>query len=165
MRLSIDGREPETYELVGDELAIGRVEVCNGTSYKTVCRNVWGNEEASVVCSQLGFSRFGKSTYTACLHLLRASEAFPNSNFNVNIQLYMYTGAVPLPAESLLLTSSTDTLSDSLNCTGDEGSVTSCFRPLTGVCNVFSNAAVRCLGQGTSMSVDFSFIYIIHDIL
>ena len=64
VRLSIDGHEPETYELVGDELAIGRVEVCNGTSYKTVCRNVWGNEEASVVCSQLGFSEFGESIYS-----------------------------------------------------------------------------------------------------
>ena len=70
MRLSIDGREPETYELVEDELAIGRVEVCNGTRYKTVCRDVWDNEAASVLCSQLGFSPFGESIYihSVCMY-------------------------------------------------------------------------------------------------
>ena len=71
---------------------------------------------------------------------------------------YLYTGAVPLSAESLQLTSFTDTFSNSLNCTGDEGSVTSCFEPLIGVCSVSSNAAVRCLGK--CLSVEFGVIYI-----
>ena len=34
----------------------GRVEVCQGGQWRTVCDRDWGNEEARVVCRQLGFS-------------------------------------------------------------------------------------------------------------
>ena len=59
-RLSLDTRLPESYELIDDELARGRVEVCNGSSYEAVCGDVWSFESASVVCSQLGYSPYGK---------------------------------------------------------------------------------------------------------
>ena len=59
IRLSIDDRIPQSYGLIYDELVIGRVEVCDGTSYGTLCRDSWNNEAASVVCSELGFSAFG----------------------------------------------------------------------------------------------------------
>ena len=42
-----------------DELARGRIEVCVGGAYGTICDQNWDNEDASVVCSQLGFSRYG----------------------------------------------------------------------------------------------------------
>ena len=38
----------------------GRVEVCIEGRYGTVCDNNWNYEDSSVVCSQLGFSRYGK---------------------------------------------------------------------------------------------------------
>ena len=60
VRLSIDNRSPESYELIDDELARGRVEVCSGGNYETVCGDVWSFESASVICSQLGFSPYGK---------------------------------------------------------------------------------------------------------
>ena len=60
MRLSIDGRKPQSYELIGDELARGRVEICVEGSYETVCDDFWDYKDASVVCSQLDFSPFGK---------------------------------------------------------------------------------------------------------
>ena len=43
-----------------DELSRGRVEMCVGGRFGAVCDESWKNNDASVVCSQLGFSRYGR---------------------------------------------------------------------------------------------------------
>ena len=54
---SID--EFEDYYFIKDELARGRIEVCVGGRYGTISDTNWDNEDASVICYQLGFSRYG----------------------------------------------------------------------------------------------------------
>ena len=51
--------EVESFFFIKDELARGRVELCIGERYGTVCDDNWDNEDASVACSQLGFSHYG----------------------------------------------------------------------------------------------------------
>ena len=41
----------------------GRVEICVEQSWTTVCDVFWDNQDASVLCGQLGFSPYGNNTY------------------------------------------------------------------------------------------------------
>ena len=59
--------EFEDYYFIKDELARGRIEVCVGGRYGTISDTNWDNEDASVVCFQLGFSRYGLPSHERLL--------------------------------------------------------------------------------------------------
>ena len=42
----------------GDRVGRGRLELCMNGEWGTVCRNRFNRPDATVVCRQLGFSRF-----------------------------------------------------------------------------------------------------------
>ena len=47
------------YYFIKDELARGRVEMFVDRTYGTICDDYWDYQEATVVCSQLGFFSHG----------------------------------------------------------------------------------------------------------
>ena len=40
----------------GESRFEGLVEVCDSGEWKSVCSNMWGSEEAGIVCRQIGFT-------------------------------------------------------------------------------------------------------------
>lgn len=46
--------------LLKDTVSQGRVEVCVDNEFRTVCDSGWNNTDASIICTELGFSRYGK---------------------------------------------------------------------------------------------------------
>ena len=55
--------ESDDYVING-RLSVGRVEVCIGGRYGTVCDDQWNHQDASVFCRQLGFSPYGELLWT-----------------------------------------------------------------------------------------------------
>ena len=46
---------------IKDEISQGRVEICMNGTFQSVCDSGWNNEDASVVCSEIGLSRYGNN--------------------------------------------------------------------------------------------------------
>ena len=50
-----------SFDLIKDQVSRGIVEVCVNQSYTTILMdNNWNDEDAFVICRQLGFSEYGE---------------------------------------------------------------------------------------------------------
>ena len=43
----------------GPSQSSGRVEICYNNAWSTICSDYWDNNDASVICKQLGYSQYG----------------------------------------------------------------------------------------------------------
>ena len=64
----VDSCSEGDVRLVGPSSGLaGRVELCVGSIWTTVCDDFWDNRDASVLCSQLGHSPYGVLHRLVCL--------------------------------------------------------------------------------------------------
>ena len=105
----------------------GRVEVCVGGTWGTVCDDLWGYADAQVACKQLGLP------YTGILIL--TISAITYNAFNIGAVAYgsAYFGQGTGPI-----------LLDNVQCTGDEDSLFNCTYLSSHNCIHFEDAGVMC---------------------
>ena len=63
LHLKFTGCDKGDLRIVGGVNGLeGRVEICFGDKWGTVCDQMWDDTDASVVCRQLGLATMGKAT-------------------------------------------------------------------------------------------------------
>ncbi len=114
----------------------GRVEVCMTGVWGTVCDNSWNDTDASVVCRQLGFSRFRKSS-TALLK-------FDDDNIIMmtlfSLDVIGYSGARYGEGSGPIYL-------DNVDCLGNESRLTECTYTSGSTCPHSQDAGVQCRAE------------------
>ena len=119
--------------LIDDRLSVGRVEVCSGGRYGTICDDSWTDQAASVACRQLSFSPYGM--YDIYTFPATASSQRWSGNC---------TGAVGLTNE--FGEENHPIAINFLNCNGTEERLVDCNRNTNELtrCGRFEDAGVVC---------------------
>lgn len=118
-----------TIRLAGSGYAtMGRVELCINGEWGTICINSFDDNDATVVCRQLGYSTYGKSIYCT-VKIIKCFEGVVSDISNWDF----YDSSVPI-------------IIFDLNCTGTEDMILSCPYIERGsyTCSSYYDAAVIC---------------------
>ena len=65
-----------------DRITRGRVEICSSNKYYIVSGESWDDDEATVVCRQLGYSPYGKDRLLHYVHSMVCWNVFRCSRSN-----------------------------------------------------------------------------------
>ena len=116
----------------------GRVEVCFGNLWGTICHNSWDNRDAGVICKQLFNSSFGKLLKLVYLRIFINYQFF----FAPHIGGYAINGSRFGSGDIPIVFSNT-------NCNGTEDSLTKCpaISFTTTGCNETTVAGIVCYGK------------------
>ena len=128
-----------------DELSRGRVEICVEGNWGSVCDDSWDNQDASVVCRQLGFSPYGQYRL---IHELNEYTVHQVLLFNYHTT----TGAISVTT-SQFSNAGISIVLNSVDCSGSEPTLLDC--PTTSdsqlACGALEDAAIVCQGICSDM--------------
>jgi hypothetical protein len=121
----------------GRDNSEGRVEVCTGGLWGTVCDNHWETLEATVVCKQLDLQVAGPRKYT----MLLISKLL-----YLITRLCIYTGPIGVGA-AYFGAGRDPILMDAVHCQGSERNLTQCTHKLENSCTHSEDVGVICLSK------------------
>ena len=102
----------------------GRVEVCSGGAWGTVCDDSWSVNDANVVCRQLGYDSGKERFYRLHCDSPNIGTAFSTAYFGQG------TGTIVM---------------DDVDCDGTESYLTNCTHTTNHNCYHGEDAGVRCI--------------------
>ena len=121
----------------------GRVEICRGGAWGTVCDDYWGTPDATVVCRQLGFSTVGEHN-AVCLNVCLLT-ANPNWTHSLSPGAAAFTSAYYGQGFGPIQL-------DNVACVGNENRLLDCTHT-TSSCEHYQDAGVKCTGKSTPVCV------------
>ena len=112
----------------------GRVEVCLGNTWGTLCDDGWSYYDANIVCQQLGYQPFGTKIVVMIIH----------DNY---IIIFPYAGAVAY-SRAYFGQGSGPILLSNVQCVGPETSLIECYWSAHNIntCLHSEDAGVKCQG-------------------